>query len=93
MILQNQTYPQFPITIISINYPFSRGKRRAQRWYITDETERKEIIGVDQFAGFDSSLPSEWESWLRHRRADPPQPQEVSFYCLFIGVYVYVLLY
>jgi NADH:ubiquinone oxidoreductase subunit len=31
----------------------------------------------DLWAGFDSNLPSEWESWLRHRRPEPPSEQEI----------------
>ena len=31
----------------------------------------------EEWAGFDSNLPSEWESWLRHRRADAPTEKEV----------------
>ena len=34
-------------------------------------------MGGDTWAGFDAELPSEWESWLRHRRADPPAEREV----------------
>ena len=31
----------------------------------------------DSWAGFDSNLPSEWESWLRHRRPEPPTELEI----------------
>ena len=27
--------------------------------------------------GFDAEIPSEWESWLRHRRDDPPTEKQV----------------
>jgi NADH:ubiquinone oxidoreductase subunit len=30
------------------------------------------------YAGFDATLPAEWESWLRHRRDDPPTPEQVA---------------
>ena len=32
---------------------------------------------IDLAAGFDAELPAEWESWLRHRRAEPPSEKEV----------------
>ena len=35
----------------------------------------------DLWAGFDNDLPSEWESWLRFRRDDPPTDQEVLKVC------------
>ena len=47
------------------------------RWYNTAETERAEIIDKDLWAGFDSNLPAEWESWLRFRRTEPPTDDEV----------------
>ena len=53
------------------------GKRRPTRWYNTAETNKKDIVARDTWAGFDAELPSEWESWLRHRRADPPTEREV----------------
>ena len=53
------------------------GKRRPTRWYNTVETNQKEIVGREVVAGFDAELPSEWESWLRHRRADAPTEKEV----------------
>ena len=52
------------------------GKRRPTRWYNTTD-KQKDIMGGDTWAGFDAELPSEWESWLRHRRADPPAEREV----------------
>lgn len=27
---------------------------------------------------FDQELPAEWESWLRHRRKEPPTPEEIE---------------
>merc|ERR1712059_164411 len=53
------------------------GKRRPTRWYNTAQTGQKDVVGTDLWAGFDSELPSEWESWLRHRRPDAPSEQEV----------------
>jgi len=53
------------------------GKRRPTRWYNTAETERADIIDKDLWAGFDSNLPAEWESWLRFRRTEPPTDDEV----------------
>lgn len=55
----------------------SRGKRRPVRWYINVETNKKDVIGVDRWAGFDAELPTEWESWLRMRRNDPPTEDQV----------------
>ena len=59
---------------------FSRGKRRAQRWYSTVDTMKKEIVGRDLYGGFDANIASEWESWLRHRRSDAPTAEEVKIY-------------
>jgi len=53
------------------------GKRRPTRWYNTAETEKADIIAKDLWAGFDSNLPAEWESWLRFRRTEPPTDDEV----------------
>merc|ERR1712055_1007383 len=54
------------------------GKRRPTRWYDTKDTGQKNDVGYrDEWAGFDTNLPSEWESWLRHRRADPPSENEI----------------
>merc|ERR1712107_463102 len=54
------------------------GKRMPTRWYDTAETNRKEVMGMhESAAGFDTNLPSEWESWLRHRRPEPPTEKEV----------------
>ncbi|XP_078033085.1 NADH dehydrogenase [ubiquinone] 1 alpha subcomplex assembly factor 2 [Augochlora pura] len=27
---------------------------------------------------FDQEMPAEWESWLRHRRKEPPTPEEIE---------------
>ena len=35
------------------------------------------MVGVDWTAGFDAKMPAEWESWLRHRREDPPSDEVV----------------
>ena len=41
------------------------------------DTNKKDIVARDTWAGFDAELPSDWESWLRHRRANPPSEKEV----------------
>ena len=51
---------------------FSRGKRHAKRWYHAIDTKVKDGIDPNTWAGFDASMPAEWESWLRHRRDKPP---------------------
>merc|ERR1719151_57190 len=54
------------------------GKRMPTRWYDTAQTNKKEVMGMhESAAGFDTNLPSEWESWLRHRRPEPPTEKEV----------------
>ncbi len=53
------------------------GKRTPRRYYEAPETHQKDTIGVDLWAGFDAKMPAEWESWLRHRREDPPTEQQV----------------
>ena len=62
----------------TFNARFSRGKRRAKRWYEHVSTGRAEILGREKFAGFDSEVPAEWESWLRHRRNEPPTEEQVK---------------
>ena len=32
---------------------------------------------TDQYEGFDAKMPSEWESWLRHRREAPPTDEQI----------------
>ncbi|CAH0405216.1 unnamed protein product [Chilo suppressalis] len=44
-----------------------RGKRKATRWYDPPK-------GLD----FQEPLPSEWESWLRMRRTEPPTAEEIA---------------
>lgn len=44
----------------------SVGKRRASRWFEPPEK-----------GDFQQELPAEWESWLRHRRKEPPSDEEV----------------
>jgi hypothetical protein len=51
---------------------FSRGKRHAKRWYAGVDTNVREGLDRNTWAGFDASMPAEWESWLRHRRDRPP---------------------
>merc|ERR1712142_196226 len=53
------------------------GKRKPSRWYNTADTGKKVMHDIDLAAGFDAELPAEWESWLRHRRAEPPSEKEV----------------
>ncbi|KAL4716911.1 hypothetical protein ACJJTC_012722 [Scirpophaga incertulas] len=43
------------------------GKRKATRWYDPPK-------GLD----FQEPIPSEWESWLRMRRVDPPSEEEIA---------------
>jgi len=54
-----------------------RGKRQPIRWYDAPETNKKDVIGRDTFAGFDATIPAEWDSWLRMRRDEPPSPEQV----------------
>ncbi|XP_077300647.1 NADH dehydrogenase [ubiquinone] 1 alpha subcomplex assembly factor 2-like [Arctopsyche grandis] len=46
----------------------SRGKRRPERWFEATTGE----------SGFDNYKPAEWESWLRHRRSEPPTDEEIQ---------------
>lgn len=55
----------------------SRGKRHARRWYEAPETNQKAAVGRELWAGFDAKMPSEWESWLRHRREATPTDDQV----------------
>jgi NADH:ubiquinone oxidoreductase subunit len=42
------------------------------------DTNKKDIVARDTWAGFDAELPPEWESWLRHRRANLPSEKEAT---------------
>ena len=55
------------------------GKRRPTRWYNTGDITKDdaETGPSEKWGGFDAELPAEWESWLRHRRAEPPTEREV----------------
>lgn len=44
----------------------SIGKRKASRWFEPVEKE-----------DFEQEMPAEWEAWLRGRRSEPPQEEEV----------------
>lgn len=50
----------------------SRGRRRPRRWYTNEETKHHDVRDATHTGGFDAEIPSEWESWLRHRRDAPP---------------------
>lgn len=55
------------------------GKRRPTRWYNTKDVSKGDAESgpSETWGGFDQELPAEWESWLRHRRAEPPTEKEV----------------
>jgi NADH dehydrogenase [ubiquinone] 1 alpha subcomplex assembly factor 2 len=55
----------------------SRGKKRARRWFTHVSGGHVDHRGTPDTAGFDNELPAEWESWLRHRRDDPPTESQV----------------
>jgi len=42
------------------------GKRKPERWFLPLEKNK-----------FDQDIPSEWEAWLRGRRANPPTENEL----------------
>lgn len=75
MFLDN--YQILPKSNLEVFFCIRRGKRRPIRWYRAPETESKEIMGIDLYAGFDAKMPSEWESWLRHRRDEPPTEDQI----------------
>ena len=54
----------------------SRGRRRPRRWYSNIESGHQDFTTMNP-VGFDAEIPSEWESWLRHRRDDPPTEKQV----------------
>jgi len=61
------------------------GKRKPSRWYTAQKStgslwnagRRSNETAFDMAAGFDKEIPAEWESWLRHRRAEAPAEEEV----------------
>ena len=55
----------------------SRGRRRGRRWYTNEVSNHHDPRGHENVDGFDSQIPSEWESWLRFRRDEPPTAQQV----------------
>jgi NADH dehydrogenase [ubiquinone] 1 alpha subcomplex assembly factor 2 len=48
---------------------------------------RRYFVPIDK-TNFEQDLPCEWESWLRHRRADPPTNEEVILKVLTNLIYV-----
>merc|ERR1712080_658645 len=52
------------------------GRHRPRRWY-TNETSNHHNIRANVIDGFDSEIPTEWESWLRFRRQAPPTEEQV----------------
>lgn len=55
----------------------SRGRRRPRRWYTNEVTKHHDVRDAAYTDGFDSEIPSEWESWLRFRRDAPPTEEMV----------------
>ena len=55
----------------------SRGKRRSRRWYTNASSGHHDVRDGSISEGFDSEIPSEWESWLRHRRDAPPSDEQI----------------
>jgi NADH dehydrogenase [ubiquinone] 1 alpha subcomplex assembly factor 2 len=47
----------------------SRGKRNPSRWFLPKGGENN---------NFDREVPTEWQAWLRGRRAEPPSPDEIA---------------
>lgn len=47
--------------------PKSETRQKTARWFQPKGGEEQ----------FDAKLPSEWESWLRYRRNDPPTKEEI----------------
>lgn len=45
-------------------------KRRPERWFVPP--------GNNADKNFDVELTAEWQSWLRHRRAQPPTDEELK---------------
>jgi len=78
MILCLPTFALLRVPTVILCSSFSRGKRRPQRYYVGKEFLEREVAGAkDITGGFDAEMPSEWESWLRHRREDPPTNEQV----------------
>ena len=55
----------------------SRGRRRGRRWFTNEVSKHHDPRGHETVDGFDAQIPSEWESWLRFRRDEPPTAQQV----------------
>ena len=55
----------------------SRGRRRGRRWFTNEVSKHHDPRGHETVDGFDSEIPTEWESWLRFRRDEPPTEQQV----------------
>ena len=61
------------LLINDLSFHVSIGRRRPRRWFSNEVTNHKDPKNSsNDTAGFDAEIPSEWESWLRHRRDDPP---------------------
>ena len=55
----------------------SRGKRRGRRWFTNEASKHHDPRNHESTVGFDNEIPSEWDSWLRFRRDEPPTQQQV----------------
>merc|ERR1712241_1099856 len=55
----------------------SRGKRRGRRWFTSPTSGHHDPRNTEITQGFDSEIPSEWDSWLRFRRDMPPTEQQI----------------
>merc|ERR1711862_600720 len=55
----------------------SRGKRRGRRWFTHESSNHQDPRIHTNVDGFDNEIPSEWDSWLRFRRDDPPTAKQV----------------
>merc|ERR1719228_1976462 len=55
----------------------SRGKRRGRRWFTNEGSKYHDPRDHTNIQGFDSEIPSEWDSWLRFRRDMPPTEQQI----------------
>ena len=54
------------------------GRHRPKRWYTNQVSGHHDPSRVrDVQEGFDIEIPTEWESWLRFRRHDPPSEKQV----------------
>ena len=52
------------------------GKKRSSRWFTQESSNHQDPRIHTNIDGFDNEIPSEWDSWCRFQRDDPPSAKQ-----------------